>query len=103
MITKLVGIASLFAASSILVAGTPALGATGLDSSISAAAPQDGQGGGRRCGGGGQRCGGGDRRCGGGGRRCGGGGRRCGGGRVCAIPSCVVRQCATRTCGTAQK
>jgi hypothetical protein len=94
MITKLAGIATLFAAGSILVAGTPALGARSLDNQFSATTPQDGNNSGeRRCGGGGgRRCGGG------GGRRCGGGG-----GRSCAVPSCVVRSCATRVCGSAQK
>ena len=87
MITKLAGIATLFAAGSILVAGTPALGARSLDNQFSATTPQDGNNSGER------RCGGG-----GGGRRCGGGG-----GRSCAVPSCVVRSCATRVCGSAQK
>ena len=86
MITKLAGIATLFAAGSILVAGTPALGARSLDNQFSATTPQDGNNSGER------RCGGG------GGRRCGGGG-----GRSCAVPSCVVRSCATRVCGSAQK
>jgi hypothetical protein len=94
MITKLVGIATLFAAGSILVAGTPTLGAKNLDNQISATTPQDGNNSGeRRCGGGG-----GGRRCGGG-----GGGRRCGGGRQCATPSCVWRACARRSCGSGQK
>jgi hypothetical protein len=83
MITKLVGVATLFAASSILVAGNPTLGAKGPDNQVSPASPQGGgPGAERRCGGGG------GRRCGG--RRCGGGG-----GRACAVPACATRRCAT--------
>jgi hypothetical protein len=63
MITKLVGIATLFAAGTILVAGTPTLGAKALDNQASASR---------------------DLRCGHGG----GGGRRC-----ATVPSCAARVC----------
>ena len=68
MSNKLIGVATLFAAGSILVAGTPILGTKDLDPQASSSAQH-------RCGGGGGRhCGGG-----GGGRHCGGGG----GGHYC--------------------
>jgi hypothetical protein len=86
MISKLVGIATLFAAGSILVAGNPTLGAKGLGTQASSSTDL-------RCGGGGRRCGGGGRRCGGGGRRCGGGGGR----------HCASQSCAARTCGNLKK
>jgi len=73
MISKLVGVATLFAAGSILVAGTPTLGAKALDTQATATSHL-------RCGGGG-----------GGGRRC--GGRRCGGGGGWPVPSCASRRC----------
>ena len=63
MLNKLAGVATLFAAGSILVAGTPALGATSLDTQATAT-PQ--------------------------GRCPGTGGRRCGGGRCSATPSCAA-------------
>ena len=57
MILKLVSVATLFAAGSILVAGNPALGATSIDTHASATPHL--RCGGRRCGGGQPRCGGG--------------------------------------------
>jgi hypothetical protein len=66
MSNKLIGVAGLFAAGSILVAGTPILGSKDLGPQASASVDH-------RCGGG-RRCGG--RHCGGGGRHC--GGRSCG-------------------------
>lgn len=77
MSNKLLGIATLFAAGSILVAGTPTLGAQGVDTQASASDQ--------------------DLRCGA--RRC-AGGRRCGGGRRCASRACATRTCATRYCAT---
>jgi hypothetical protein len=101
MSNKLAGIATLFAASSILAAGTPTLGAKAVDGPAAAradasgadfGADQDGSlrwDSGRRCGG--HRCGGGGRRCGG--HQC-GGGRRCGGGgHYCASGTCVAGHC----------
>jgi hypothetical protein len=70
MITKLMGVATLFAAGSILVAGTPTLGAQAVEHQASAAT---------------------DLTCGQG-LRCGGGG----GGRRCA----TAPRCATKVCGT---
>jgi hypothetical protein len=83
MITKLIGVATLFAAGTILMGATPTLGTTDLNND-QAQATSNTLRCGRRCGGGGGgRCG---RRCGGGGGRCGGGGGRCagGGGGRCA-------------------
>jgi len=62
MISKLAGVATLFAAGSILVAGTPTLGAKALDTQATAAS---------------------DLRC---------GGRRCGGGGGWPVPSCASRR-----------
>lgn len=96
MTSKLIGVATLFAAGSILVAGTPTLGATSLDTHNSATSQLrcGGSGGGRRCGGGTPRC---SRvpRCGGGIPRCGGGIPRC-----ASIPRCG-HMCAVRTCASA--
>ena len=71
MSNKLLGIATLFAAGTILVTGTPTLGAQGVDTQASASDQ--------------------DLRC---------GARRCGGGRRCATRRCATRTCATRTCAT---
>ena len=81
MITRLIGVATLFAAGSILAAGTPTLGARDLDNQASSSTSF-------------QRCGG-HHRCGGG-RRC--ATRQCAT-RWCATRSCATRSCATRTCG----
>jgi hypothetical protein len=87
MITKLIGIATLFAAGSVLPAApAPTLGAREVSPATMAplqnAAVQDENGrcGGRRCAG--RRCAG--RRCAG--RRC--AGRRCAGRRCASQPSC---------------
>ena len=72
MITRLIGIATLFAAGSILVAGTPTLGARDLNNQAGASTSF-------------QRC---------------GGHHRCGGGRRCATRQCATRQCSTRWCAT---
>lgn len=99
MSNKLLGIATLFAASSILVAGTPTLGARPVDPYPAARADAGGDdfdpspGGSLRCGK--RRCGGGHR-CGGH-RRC-GGGHRCGGGRHCGGRQCAGRTCAAGYC-----
>jgi hypothetical protein len=87
---KLIGIATLFAAGSILVAGNPTLGAQGVDTQASANASvsdQDLRCARRRCGG---RCA--SRRCAT--RRC---ARRCAT-RYCATRYCATRYCATRHC-----
>ena len=89
MITKLIGIATLFAAGTILMGASPTLGTTDLSNDQAQSASNTlrcgrrcGGGGGRRCG---RRCGGGGGRCAGGGGRCAGGGGRCaGGGGRCA-------------------
>jgi len=93
MIIKLIGVATLFTAGSILVAGAPTLGATSVDTQASATRQLHCAA--RRCGGGG----GGGRRCGGGTPRC-ASVPRCGGG----IPRCSggIPRCASRPrCGTA--
>jgi hypothetical protein len=83
MTSKLLGIATLFAAGSILVAGTPVLGTRDLDTRAANSHSL-------RCG----------RRCGGGYPRCGGGYPRCASFPRCATRSCATRSCATRSCAT---
>jgi hypothetical protein len=78
MITKLMGVATLFAAGTILMGAAPTLGTTDLNNDQAQASNFSARCG-RRCGGGG---GGGGRCAGGGGRcagRCAGGGGRCAG------------------------